>query len=151
MRDFLIEAKRHTYAAQGDDASVVPLLPRSRQLEYGNESLLYRDVYFGMAYFVGLETVYQKGQPYWSMSYAGGVDQAVTAMDEVRSIYAFLRAALRQVSAEYIFRGPSNFRDGDYDYENSFDGNFETFRGSEVIRQTGRIVYTLSYSGGVLR
>ncbi len=151
VRDFLIEAKRHTYAAQGDDASVVPLLPGSRQLEYGNESLFYRDVYFGVAYFVGQETVYQKGQPYWSMIYAGGVDQAVTAMDEVRGIYAFLRAALRQVSTEHIFRGPSNFRDGDYDYENSFDGNFETFRGSEVIRHRGRIVYTLSYSGGVLR
>ncbi len=85
-------------------------------------------MYFGVVYFVGNETVYQKGQPYWSMSYAGGVDQAVTVMDEVRGIYAFLRAALRQVSAENIFRGPSNFRDGDYDYENSFDGNFETFR-----------------------
>lgn len=26
---FLVEAKRHTYAAQGDDASVPPLLPNS--------------------------------------------------------------------------------------------------------------------------
>ncbi len=71
--------------------------------------------------------------------------------NKVRGIYAFLRAALRHVSTEHIFRGQSNFRAGDYDYENSFDGNSKTFGGSEVIRQKGRIVYTLRYSGGVHR
>ncbi len=151
MRDFLVEAKRHTYAAQGDDASVVPLLPGSRQLEYGDPSFFYRDVYFGVAYFVGQETVYHQGKPCWAMSYAGGVDSAITAMDEVRAIYASLREALRQVSREHIFRGPPTFRDGGYTYENAFDGDFETFRGAEFIRQKGRVVYTLNYSGGVLR
>jgi hypothetical protein len=31
---FLLRAKRHTYAGQGDDATVTPLLPGSKQLEY---------------------------------------------------------------------------------------------------------------------
>jgi hypothetical protein len=31
---FLLTAKRATYAAQGDEASVVPLLAGYRQLEY---------------------------------------------------------------------------------------------------------------------
>ncbi|WP_158077285.1 hypothetical protein [Caenibacillus caldisaponilyticus] len=44
--DFLIEAKRRTYASQGDDASVLPLLTGSRQLEYRNGSFFYGQVHF---------------------------------------------------------------------------------------------------------
>lgn len=149
--DFLVKAKRQTYAAQGDDASVMPLLPGSRQLEYGDGSFFYRDVYFGVAYFVGQETVYREARPYWSMSYAGGVDSSVTAKDEIRRIYAFLRAALRQVSEDHIFRGPSTFHDVDFEYRNTFEGKFEAFYGTEMIRQQGRTVYALHYSGGIVR
>src|SRR2546425_1028562 len=45
---FLVNAKRQTYAAQGDDATVTPLLPGSRQLEYREGVLLYRDINFGI-------------------------------------------------------------------------------------------------------
>jgi hypothetical protein len=57
---FLVNAKRQTYAAQGDDATVTPLVPGSRQLEYQEGALLYRDIYFGGGYFVGQETVYER-------------------------------------------------------------------------------------------
>ena len=60
---FLVTAKRQTYAAQGDDATVTPLLPGSRQLEYQQGVLCYRDIYFGGAYFVGQETVYEGHTP----------------------------------------------------------------------------------------
>jgi hypothetical protein len=40
--DFLLDAKRATYASQGDDASVPPLLTGSRQLEYRDGSYFYR-------------------------------------------------------------------------------------------------------------
>ncbi|NMP25099.1 hypothetical protein HIJ39_22635 [Sulfobacillus sp. DSM 109850] len=149
MFDFL--AKRQTYAAQGDDASVEPLLPGARQLKYGHGAFFYQDVYFGVAYFVGQETVYDEGQPYWSMSYAGGVDPAVTATDEIRRIYAFLRSALREVSVEHPFRGPSHFRAADFEYRNTCEGQFDPFHGTEVIRQQDRTVYTLHYSGSIVR
>jgi hypothetical protein len=51
--DFLLEAKRTTYAGQGDEATVTPLVAGSKQLEYRDGDYLYRDIYFGMAYFVG--------------------------------------------------------------------------------------------------
>lgn len=38
---FLRAAKLSTYAAQGDDATVFPLLPGSKQLEYSRDPLLY--------------------------------------------------------------------------------------------------------------
>lgn len=148
--DFLVEAKRQTYAAQSDDASVTPLLKGSRQLEYRNGSLFYQDIYFGVAYFVGQETIYNEEQPYWSMSYAGGVEKSVTESDEIRSIYAFLRAALRRVSADHIFRGPSEFKDDDFEYKNVFEGDFNAFYGTEVITRNSQVVYTLHYSGGTV-
>src|SRR5215469_175472 len=70
---FLLRAKRATYAGQDDEATLTPLVPRSRQLEYRDGDYLYRDIYFGMAYFVGQEVVSWRGEPVWSMSYAGGV------------------------------------------------------------------------------
>lgn len=43
---FLIRAKKETYASQGDDAAVFPILEGSRQLEYREGEYLYRDIYF---------------------------------------------------------------------------------------------------------
>jgi hypothetical protein len=60
--DFLLEAKRTTYAGQGDEATVTPLVPGSKQLEYRDRDYLYRDIYFGMAYFVGQEVVFHREQ-----------------------------------------------------------------------------------------
>lgn len=36
LAQFIVEAKRRTYASQGDDASVQALLNRSKQLECSN-------------------------------------------------------------------------------------------------------------------
>lgn len=84
MLDFLVRAKRHTYASHVDDASVTPLLSGSRQLEYREDSFFYRDIYFGVNYFVGQETVYNEEQPYWAMSYAGGVNPSINPIKCIR-------------------------------------------------------------------
>ena len=56
----------------------------------------YRDIYFGLAYFVGQETVTVKQRPVWSMSYAGGTlpRQAVQVAAELDDLV--LRARRRQ-------------------------------------------------------
>lgn len=148
---FLVEAKRRTYAAQGDDATVRPLLPGFHQLEYGDRSLLYRDVYVGGAFFVGQETVYADGAPCWSMSYAGGAGMDVVEQEAIQAIYAFLREALRNVSEQHAFRGPPVFERGLFRYASSAEGGLERFHGEEQISLDKRIVYTLHFGGGVLR
>ena len=80
---FLLQAKLHTYAAQGDEASVAPLLPGSRQLEYRDGFWFYRDIYFGGERFVGQETVYYDSTPVWAMSYAGGIIAAGVSAEEI--------------------------------------------------------------------
>ena len=47
----LLPAKRHTYASQGDEAAVAPLLPGTKQLESRDGLFFSRDMYVGMAYF----------------------------------------------------------------------------------------------------
>jgi hypothetical protein len=65
---FLLAAKRSTYANQGDEATVTPLWPGSKQLEFREGDFSYRDVYIGMAYFAGQEIVMHREQPVWSMT-----------------------------------------------------------------------------------
>lgn len=85
------------------------------------------------------------------MCYSGGVDQSLVVPDDMRNIYAFLRVALRQVSKQHIFRGPSEYIDGKYTYHNIVYGGFEEFHGCEYITSGSDKVYTLQYSGGTLR
>lgn len=145
---FLLEAKRHTYASQGDEATVAPLLAGSKQLEHRDGGFSYRDIYFGMARFVGQEVVSRWEQPIWSMSYAGGVIPAARDVSETRVIYAFLRLALRQGTADRPYRGPAMVHEGPYTYTNESHGGLDAFLGIEQIARDGQKVYELYYAGG---
>src|SRR5262245_8543310 len=148
---FLVNAKRQTYAAQGDDATVTPLVPGSRQLEYQEGALLYRDIYFGIAYFVGQETVYEGPTPVWAMGYAGGVLSSSVASSDVGQVYEFLRAALRYVTPERPYRGPRQWCEGSYIYTDEGQGDVQCFWGVETITCADHMVYQLRYSGGLLQ
>jgi hypothetical protein len=148
---FLLQAKRHTYAGQGDEATVAPLQAGTKQLEYRHGLFCYRDIYVGMAYFVGQEIVSYQDHPVWSMSYAGGVVPAVTDRAAIGAIYAFLRLALRQGTVDQPYRGPALVREDSYVYTNQSEGVLEAFWGYERITGHTQPVYELHYSGGILR
>jgi hypothetical protein len=145
---FLLEAKRATYAAQGDEATVAPLLPGSKQLEYRAGDYVYRDIYFGMAYFVGQEVVAYRDRTLWSMSYAGGVIATAPATTDARALYDFLRRALREGSAREPYRGPARFVDDRFVYTNAATGELGSFWGLEQITWSGEVAYELRYAGG---
>ncbi|MGE5580298.1 MAG: DUF5680 domain-containing protein [Bacillota bacterium] len=149
LAGFLVMAKRATYASQGDDASVQPLLPGSKQLEYTLDPFAYRDIYFGSAHFAGQEVVYLEGEPVWSMVYSGGVTKTGEALTS--EVYTFLRHALRSVTEERPFRGPSTLVQGPYRYSNDICGDIVAFSGREWIERDGDEVYRLYYSGGTPR
>jgi len=146
---FLVNAKRQTYAAGRADADVEPLLSGSRQLEYREGDLLYRDIYFGSAYFVGQETVYEGPTAVWAMGYAGGLmpESPLSASD----LYEFLRAALQRVEEDRPYRGPNQWSQGLLAYVDDSQGDIRCFRGTETITYGGQAVYRLHYSGGLLR
>lgn len=144
---FLVEAKRRTYAAQGDEATVSALLPGSRQLEYREGALLYRDVYFGFTRFAGQEVIYLDGSPVWTMVYSGGM---TSGQADPAVVYAFLRRALGRVTTDRPYRGPGEFAGGPYLYLNKACGSIECFQGTESIAGEGKPVYELHYGGGFL-
>jgi len=150
--DFLLEAKRTTYAGQGDEATVVtPLVPGSKQLEYRDGDYLYRDIYFGMAYFVSQEVVFHRELAVWSMSYAGGVMPRSGDNSDPRAIYAFLRLALRHGGKDEPYRGPAAFTRDFLTYTNSSSGSLAQFSGVEGISREGAQIYECRYAGGFLR
>ncbi len=148
--NFLCDAKRATYAAKDDKAVVKPVLAGSHQLEYRSGALLYRDIYFGGEYFVGQETVYYNNEPYWGMSYAGGINEELDPKLAPR-IYDFLAAALREVPESAPYRGPKSFIQGDFNYVNRILGVFSRFSGTETIFLQENPIYQLHYSGGILK
>ena len=98
---FLLDAKHATYASEGGDAVVAPLLPGAHQLEYRAGPFLYRDIYYGSEQFFGQETVYHADQPLWSMGYGGWM------LDNSVPLGGFLKEALRHVERDRPFRGPA--------------------------------------------
>jgi len=149
---FLVEAKRRTYAGLDDDATVsTPIIAGSKQLEYSDGDLSYRDIYFGMAFFVGQEVVTYKQRAIWSMSYAGGVSPDIADREKFLGVFAFLRKALLCIGEDQPFRGPSHFEQGSYRYVNASGGGLARFHGTERIYLVGMPVYRLRYSGGIIR
>jgi hypothetical protein len=151
LRVFLSDAKRRTYASQGDAASVTPLLPGTRQLEYASGPWLYRDIYAGMAFFVGQELVYHQHRPVWSMVYAGGIVDMPDSGAAPHTVYPFLQAALRLVPSDQPYRGPADYAEQGCRYANRATGSLLDFHGDETIAIAETVVYRLRYSGGLLR
>lgn len=143
--DFLIKAKRSTYARDGDDFSLPSPFPDSKMLAFEEGELSYRDTYFGMAQFSGQEVVSLKSCAIWSMAYSGKSMQG----EDLSGIYDFLRQALMLVSADAPFRGPEElFSKTGLHYQNRYHGNIDFFSGEESIWRKETLLYRLYYTGG---
>ena len=148
FESFLVRAKRRTYAGSDDDTTIErPRLEGSMQLDWSEQDWLYRDVYFGMSAFTGIETVYHTGKPLWAMAYSGGVARG---NDKAKTIYAFLRAALRAMPDSFPVRGPIQFEAGGFSYQMTASGDLCSFQGSERIVVDGREEYALVFCGGLI-
>ena len=146
---FLVKAKIATYASGSDDLAVKPAFENAYQLEYTENKFLYRDIYFGGSYFIGMKIVFWNEQPIWGMSYYGGVLPGISDQQSVE-MPSVLKAALREVPLDAPFRGPVSFQDGDYLYKNEIHGDISIFHGTENIRVQEQPIYRLFYHGGLV-
>ena len=137
--DFLLRAKKCTYAAKGVKAA--PSRPNSHDYEYAEGDLVYRDTYLGNKNFVGQEAICKDNTPCWAMNYAGRVVGEGFSGD-------FLKEALMHVTEELPFRGPPEYTNGVYTYKCSVDGGFLWFSGVEEICCDGVKVYECVFHGG---
>lgn len=142
LADFLVEAKRSTYAAKGKECA--PSRRGSHDYSYEDGSgLYYHDTYIGGEMFAGEEAVWLLSNPLWGMNYAGRVTGGGFSGD-------FLKDALLGVSREKPFRGPEIFHKGDYLYHCTAEGGIGWFAGREEIFLCGTRIYECRFHGGRL-
>ncbi len=139
--DFLIRAKRNTYAAKS--GMVDSSRQKSHDLAYQEGDYYYYDTYLGGKCFSGEEAVWIKGVPAWAMNYSGRVIGEGFSGD-------FLKEALLHVPREYPYRGPLYFAQGPNAYHAVIQGKFEWYSGMEEIFFEGRKVYECMFHGGVV-
>ena len=140
--DFLIRAKRATYAGKGAETASSRI--KSHDLVYREDDLMYYDTYLGGEKFAGEEALWIAGMPCWSMNYAGRVTGSPFSGD-------FLKEALLHVPEDMPYRGPAQYENGDYVYSCSAEGEFSWFQGKEIITYQGRQIYECCFHGGMIK
>ena len=146
LLQFLITARENTYA--GGKGNVKSAFSGSYQLEYEQKDWSYRDVYnLGNGIFIGLETLYFKSKPVWSMSYFGNFRK----MTE-REIDEILRGALIANKDKTRLWHNVKWKKDDYGYTCTPDGpgSIDEMGGYEKITKKGKKVYHLFYAGGFI-
>ena len=146
LSEFLVEAKINTYASNGEGVES-NLDDGSHELIWRNGIWKYRDRYLGFNPFLGEEVVWYQDKITWGMNYYGKVTSNEVNINEV---YGFLKKALGQVVTERPFRGPAEFREGDWYYVNKNSGSIDDFSGLEEICLGNQKIYELDYRGGLL-
>ena len=144
LKEFLLKARTKTYAkAIGKTKS---LLSGSVQYGYEEGDYTYQDIYYiGNGIFPGLETIYFKGKPVWSMSYFGDFKQITE--EEADKI---LRKALMENWQTTRFNTKVEWQKDNYQYVCEGSGDIDEVEGSETITKDGKQVYFFYYAGGFI-
>jgi len=146
LLSFLIKARTHTYAGRG--GKVKSVFKGAYQLEYREGEWFYRDFYnLGNAIFMGLETVYFKDKPVWSMCYYGDF----TKMTEIE-IDKILRAALIKCKDKTRLWHKVEWKKENFKYicTPDFSLGIEKVAGLEEVFKNKKKVYYLFYAGGLI-
>ncbi len=147
LSKFLVKAKIATYASVGETNERV-LEDGAKELTFEDGNLKYRDRYYGFNPFIGEEVVFENGKIVWSMNYYGKI---VSNIVSAKQIYEFLKIAMQQVKEDRPFRGPNNFKSGDFEYIDKSTGDVNGFSGNEKILFKGQEIYKLIYHGGIVK
>jgi len=140
--DFLIRAKKETYAGVGTEAE--PSRPGSHDLHYTEGNLKYIDTYLGGEKFAGEEALWDNDTPFWAMNYIGRVTGEGFSGE-------FHKEALMLVPEDMPYRGPTFYENGDYVFKCSVQGDFDWFIGYEEVLFKGKQVYECHFHGGIIK
>jgi hypothetical protein len=145
IEKFLINARTKTYA--GSAGVVEAALNGSKQLEFSDGDLFYRDVFYtGENTFYGIETVFDNGKPVFGMSYFGNWgDMTEEETDNI------LRGALIANPETRLNKDIEWQKDGfTYLCEPDLVDDIEEIGGTESISKDDEQVYVFYYAGGML-
>jgi hypothetical protein len=146
LRRFLVKAKKSTYAS-GNESIKTKENDNSTTLVFVDGDFKYHDNYFGGEPYGGREVVFYQGAPVYMMVYYGFVTKDAS---DVNNVYSVLQKALSLIPEDHPYRGPTKFKEGDYQYSNEYKGEVDSFSGQELIEHNGKIIYEASYIGGLV-
>ncbi|MFA5163204.1 MAG: DUF5680 domain-containing protein [Patescibacteria group bacterium] len=146
LKDFLAKAKKAGYAS-GETAVKAVEEDKSKTIVFEEGDFKYHDNYFGGEPYGGREVVFFKGEPVYLMVYYGLVKEDIS---DFKAVYRILQKSLSLIPADYPYRGPKEFSEGDYRYQNDFMGEINDFSGEELIEFQGREIYRAKYIGGLV-
>lgn len=142
---FLVKAKQNTYCSKGKKQD--PSRPKSKDYAFKMYDYYYLDSYLGNKAFIGEELIWENEKVFWGMNYNGQL-----LVDETPHGFSkFLKEALKNVNEDYPFRGPKEFKQENFTYECSWDGDIEFFNGSEIIKHNDKQIFKLHFHGGLLK
>ena len=145
LMEFIAKAKRSTYASELSVAKKTD--DRGKRYRIENGDFVYTDTYFGDLIDNGQERVYIDGKVVWVMGYRGGM---IGGREEMRgNSFTFLKKCIAMPPEEFPARGPKEFEEGDFRYEDIWIGDFEGFVGEENIYFKGEKVCFRNYVGGL--
>ena len=145
LKEFLVEAKKSTYA--GDGQTVDPSRLGSKDLPYRKGDFYYLDSYLGSINFIGEEAVWFKESPIWGMNYYG--EMLVENIPDGFS--KCLKGALLNVPLENPYRGSKSYQSNVYNYRCSWEGDIGSFFGEEIIYLEDKLIYKLRFHGGLIK
>ncbi|MCL5439013.1 MAG: DUF5680 domain-containing protein [Patescibacteria group bacterium] len=139
---FLIRSKKEGYAL--GSKNIIREKDGSYSTRFKEGDFDFHDNWFGGEPFGGREVVKFKEKPYWMMVYYGA------DLTGKELVIPTLIKALSNMPIDFPARGPQVFEEGQFRYENEWEGGIEQFSGEEQILSNGERMYSAKYMGGLV-
>ena len=143
---FIAFAKKQGYASTTSIFKKTEDGGKTCEVEEGD--FVYTDTYFGSSIDCGQERVYFKGKVIWVMAYRGGIMRNEELYYEA---FNFLKKCISMMPKIFPARGPKEFKEGDWTYENKWQGDITGFTGEENIYFKGEQTCFRNYVGGLIK
>ena len=147
LLSFYQKAALNTYIG-GGEYEKTPEREGFFELTFNEGDWSYRDSYAGDALSFGTETIKYQNKFVWCSQYYGGMAPGKESLSE--RTFNFLKTSMRQKPTEFSARGPSQYTEEDWEYNYVQDGNIESYRGLEIIKYKGEIVFEYKINGGLI-
>ena len=144
LTDFINEANRAGYE-QDKPKNIKKEADGSTTIWYERDEWKFHDNFFGGEPYGGRNIIHYKNKPVHITVYYGNVDKSY----DPNKLYPFLRAALR-AGIEKIFRGPKNFKEGNFLYSKTYKGDAANFVLEEKISEKKKLIYQATFIGGLV-
>ncbi|MAG39747.1 hypothetical protein CMI41_02160 [Candidatus Pacearchaeota archaeon] len=152
---FIANAHKNTYAAPKDvrekSKMQTPFLPGHKCFYFGEGDYEYYDGYAGSEWAPGREIVLHSGDPIWAMAYQGKHNESFDSNFFQDRVFPFLKKALTNVDKNMPFRGPSEFKEGEFEYRFKMEGDYSYFTGRESVNYRGTEVFFQDVMGELIK